>query len=558
MLKHPMLEHPDPLISFDQFADSVQFYGQRGLLGFFNFVEATEVFMIVEKQSPPVNVFSLIVFEEHKTPPSDELVILNAPKRITLPGHKGCVFGVCRYFKPVEEFIASLQRFQSEGLWDVSGATLSVGAMIPLLPQFIPADQTDRIPLNCVLKNNFWNGSYALELFDNEKTRFSNFFAKPRELQILSREINKHAPLKLASLSDRLGNIVIQIPSNIGAFKLGSNRNDENSYSFAWREGVKKRKTQLVAVSEIDNSVIAFEANNVPNGRSWTLPIGKAPEIDRTYLFDQKNQILLAATSSLAFIREVNLEVHPVGFEPRAIYIPTGKGEPEKTHLGISSSMEPSRIGYPNIFDYKKWMQRRVYQAEKDSLMAQREFVQYGLIPNGKNEHARALSDIRALLQRYGIKEVWLWDPYLSALDIMKTLFFNPYLGSRLCALTSGKACGLAESMLHGDKQRTIDIKTWKTHQVDFLNTPGNNYRGLHLEFKISYGPGADAFHDRFLIFPDTDHGPVAWSLGTSVNSLGKSHHILQKVAHARLVADAFQTMWGKLKDNKYLIWKRP
>lgn len=558
MLKHPMLESPEPLISFDQFIEKVRFYGQRGLLGFFNFVEATEVFMIVEKQSPPVNVFSLIVFEEHKTPPLGESIILNAPERMTIPGQKGCSFGICRYFKPVEDFITSLQHFQSEGLWKISGDSLTVGTMTPLLPQFIPADQIDPIPLNCVLKNNFWNGSYALELFDNEKTNLSHFFTKTNWLQNLSSEITKHIPVKLASLSDRLGNIVIQIPSNIGAFHLSSNRDDNNSYSFAWREGAKKRKTRLVAVSEVDNSIIAFEASEVPKDRSWKLPIGKAPVIDRSYLFDLENQILLAASSPLAFINEINLEIHPVGPEPRAIYIPTGKGEPEKTHLPISSSMEPSKIGHPNIFNYKKWIQKRVYQAEKDSLLAQREFVQYGLISDKENEHKRALADIHILLQRHGRKEVWLWDPFLSAQDTMKTLFFNPHSGSRLRALTSGKACGLPDSQPSSGTKRQIDIKTWKAHQVSIFNTPGNNYLGLHLEFKISYGPGADAFHDRFLIFPETNYGPAAWSLGTSVNSLGKSHHILQKVAHARLVADAFQGMWDKLEDNKYLIWKRP
>lgn len=557
MLKTPMLEPPEQLISLDQFLEKVCFYGQRGLLGFFNYVEATEVVMIVEKRSSPVNVFSLMVFEEHKTPPSSEPIFLNTP-RITIPGQKGCSFGICRYFKPVEEFVASLQFFQNEGFWKASGNSLTVGSMIPLLPQFIPADQTGSIPLNCILKNNFWNGSYVLELFDNEKINVSRFFTNPHWLQALSSEITKYSPMKLASLSDRLGNIVIQIPSNIGTFHLSSNRDDNNVYSFAWREGAIKRKTQLVAVSEVDNSIIAFEASRAPQKRSWNIPIGKAPEIDRTYLFDVENQMLLAASSPLAFIREINLQMHPVGSEPRAIYIPTEKGEPQKTHLSISSPMEPSKIGYHNIFDYKKWIQKRVYQAEKDSLLAQREFVQYGLISDKESEHRRALADIHTLLQRYGRKAVWLWDPFLSAHDIMKTLFFNPYFGSNLYALTSGKACGLPESQAPSGTQRPINIKAWKEHQVSTFNTPGNNYRGLHLEFKISYGLGADAFHDRFLIFPETDHGPAAWSLGTSVNSLGKSHHILQKVAHARLVADAFQGMWDKLEDTKYLVWKRP
>lgn len=558
MAWYPALEQLDPLITFDQFLEKIRLFGRPGLLGFFNYVEATEVFMLAEKHSPPLNVFTLIVLEEHKTSPPEEQIIINAPKRITIPECKGCSFGVYRYFKPLEEFIASLQHFQNAGQWNASGSSLTIGTLTPLLPQFVPADQTDSVPLNGALKNNFWNGSYVLELFDNEKSNFNCFFTSPHQLQALSQELTKFVPLRLASLSDRLGNIIIQIPSNIGAFKLGSSKNDENFYSFAWREGVKKRRTQLVAVSEVDRSIIAFGANQVSKGRSWELSIGKAPKIDRTYLFDLENQILLASSQTCAFIKEINLEMNPIDSEPRTIYLPANNGDPEKIHLHISSSMGPTKIGQQHFFNYKKWIQKRIYQAEMDTLQAQKEFVQYGLVSDEENEHNRALVDIRALLQQHGRKEVLLWDPFLSAHDIMKTLFFTPHFGSRLRALTSGKACTLFKSQAVDSPHKDINAETWKRFQVDILNTPGNNYRGLQLEFRISYGPSVTAFHDRFLIFPDTNHGPVAWSLGTSVNSLGKSHHILQKVVHARPVADAFQVIWNKLEDNKYLVWKRP
>ena len=54
------------------------------------------------------------------------------------------------------------------------------------------------------------------------------------------------------------------------------------------------------------------------------------------------------------------------------------------------------------------------------------------------------------------------------------------------------------------------------------------------------------------------DQEPRAYSLGTSVNSLGKDHHILQRVSNGRLVADAFQELWELLDADDFLVWKYP
>jgi hypothetical protein len=555
---HHRIEQPDPLISFEEFLAKIIFHRQKGLLGSFNYVEATEGFMHIDKQLLPVNVFSLFVFEEHKTPPVCKPIILNSAGRIALAEEKKSSYGIYRYYLTVEEFESRLQRLQKESLWEMSGKTLITGDFTPLLPQFIPADGTDTVPLNGVLKNNFWNGSYVFELFDTEKKYLKKFSDSLNLLQSLSHEVGKFVPLKLASISDRLGNILIQIQSNIGVFELSSDKNDNNTYSFAWREGTKKRKCQLVSVSEVDKNIIDFQNRRSPRDMSWNLSLGKAPEIDRTYLFDLENKILLAASSPIAFLREINFNIFPICPEPRTICIPQENGSFQTERLAVSSSMDAGgQVGFTDIFGYKKLARERIYKAEREELIKRREFVQYGLVFDKKAEHERAVSDICTLLHRHGRKAVWLWDPYLSAQDIMKTLFFNPYSGSGLRALTSKKACTLGKSVALSGREKRLSVEAWKKHQASFLDTPGNNYRGINLEFKISYDQGI-AFHDRFLIFPETDNEPVAWSLGTSINSLGENHHILQKVAHARLIADAFQDIWSKLSENKYLIWKRP
>lgn len=71
-------------------------------------------------------------------------------------------------------------------------------------------------------------------------------------------------------------------------------------------------------------------------------------------------------------------------------------------------------------------------------------------------------------------------------------------------------------------------------------------------------GAAGFAFHDRFLIFPHAEPEPLAWSLGISVNAMGKEHHIMQKVPNGRLIADAFQDLWDDLNQSEQLIRKAP
>lgn len=48
----------------------------------------------------------------------------------------------------------------------------------------------------------------------------------------------------------------------------------------------------------------------------------------------------------------------------------------------------------------------------------------------------------------------------------------------------------------------------------------------------------------------------MVWSLGISVNQLGKSHHILQEVKHAQHILNAFNELWDLLDNEECLVWK--
>jgi len=98
-------------------------------------------------------------------------------------------------------------------------------------------------------------------------------------------------------------------------------------------------------------------------------------------------------------------------------------------------------------------------------------------------------------------------------------------------------------------------FENWKEEQKLLFENSGNNLE-LNFEFRCQVEHHGYLFHDRFIIFPDDLNKPQVWSLGTSVNSFGKGHHILQKVSNPIIIQKAFEQLWDELEEPICLVWK--
>ena len=272
----------------------------------------------------------------------------------------------------------------------------------------------------------------------------------------------------------------------------------------------------------------------------------------RARLWDEETSTLLAASGESAFIKTIGIETGIGEREPRTFLAPTSDGNLETKQISLRSyDQQPMFVGKQEASGLE-WTDRRIYQRDVDRASTEGRLVAFGpQIDRPDAEHGRALSKIRDLINAYGREAAWLWDPYLSADDLLLTLFHCSTSGAQLRGLTAGR------SFQDGveDEARTFD---WVARQKDRLETAKGNLRGLKLEFRIRRGSKGWPFHDRFLIFPRKRDGALAWSLGTSINSVGRQHHILQQVSDGQMIADAFQELWTALDEPDYLIWKAP
>ena len=197
---------------------------------------------------------------------------------------------------------------------------------------------------------------------------------------------------------------------------------------------------------------------------------------------------------------------------------------------------------------WKEFVQERQYKERLEELEKRMKFMQYGA--SQSPEENKALEDIRKLIVLNSEKQIMLWDPYLSADDILNTLYYSTQMGIEMRAITSSNS---DTRRVNGkDKQTTVD---WIKEQRNILAAKSNNY-GINLEVRCQFEQYGWKFHDRFLLFVMRDQTAKVWSLGTSMNNLGKNHHIIQEVSHPQYIVDAFNDLWDELDNERCILWK--
>ena len=521
------------LTEFDQLAG-------EGIVGHYNAFELIEIVGFKTKNKP-FNILTIAVATEglEKTDPT----FLCKP--IHIKEFEEITFGIRKSILTIKELRNALEFWRDSSNWKPVDSENHVGKLIPMNRQFVPSNLLNEITLNRILKNNFFNGSYILELFDSSKEHVKMLLNAPDALASLSEAVNEVISIDIASISDRLGNIILQFPIEVIRATFGICESKKN-VEIAWHEKSNPRNLITIGTVYHDQIPVAFGCVELSDG------IAELCEdtdfgLLHGYVWDIENKLLLAATDACTFLRHMSMNMQLKQPEPRIFPI-SFEENAEKARVQLIASPCTSQI--MGNFDNQiiaNPIQSRIYDEERNELARQRTFVQYGTNDHEKsNDRQRALEDIRMLISRHGSTGVWLWDPYLSDKDILDTLFWNQNAESSMRALTL-----LKQNDLSRDK-----LKNKYYCQLSNLNS---NFQDIKIEFRSAHGTQSCDFHDRFLIFPAQDSiRAQAWSLGTSINNLGKAHHILQKVDNAQLVATAFEALWNIASEPKNLIWKHP
>ena len=525
-----------------------------GCVGDFDHIELTEI-IATPRGGRTLNVLSVAVLAEGRPGVAKSEQTKWLTPRIPVDGFKDWCFGVGRTLRPLAALDNALSGFATTGVWALSGQALEVGDLWPEPAMFAPRDGTVQVPLNKVLKNNYWAGSHVFRLIDRNKKPFAPFFADRRRLQALSDAVSQAVPMAFAGLADMLGDVLIQIPVTILVQTVDVPRNAEHSdVEVAWRRG-SSPKTLVVAARTRWDELLTGAVVSKGFQDTARLPIDGHRQPIESETLETGTGRLISATASTSTIKTIVHKMRVHQHEPRLFAIPDLEGRLQARRVSLIQT-STTVVGEKAERNANYWLSRRQDLEERRRLEESRDFVQYRPRPGSSDERLRALADIRFLVDQHGEAGVDIWDPYLTGEDLLQTLFWCTHSGAPLRALTDGRDPppnapsdeplpeAAAPRVPFPDRQRVV------------LERDKGNCEGLCLEYRTRRGPKGWGFHDRFLIFPNGSDGPRAWSLGTSVNSLGKAHHILQRVSNAAIVAGAFQDLWEALDEPQHVVWR--
>jgi hypothetical protein len=365
-------------------------------------------------------MYSQFLYLKRETIPEQTTPVFLTEKLITLKGSGFNGFGVNRYFLTVERLYQIINDFIEHDYWQPSGEELLIGNLDFTRSYFVPPDASDEAPVNNTLKNNFWNGSHILELFSQSMICFNIFLEKPFLLQELSERLQSIIPIRFASLSDRLGNIIFQFPVNVLRTKFGFRGDIAISLEMAWDHRVLGRSLMAVSLNRFDNTYPGFAVQEIGFTEKYVIiNTVDSTQITNTFLWDSEHKILLAASGGLAAVRQFHLHSHIIEPEPRQIVMTASDGVPalrQRIKISGGGFSGGSLIGaQEDEFAYRERVNARKYSQEQKELLVKKDFVQYG--KHTDRGYDEAIADLRSLISQYGSYGVWLWDPYLSAID---------------------------------------------------------------------------------------------------------------------------------------------
>ncbi|MFZ3003408.1 MAG: VPA1262 family N-terminal domain-containing protein [Undibacterium umbellatum] len=541
---------------------------EPGLLGHYSWFEAVEVIAFIDvpgtKQKRVVNIFSIYIAESGEQPGKPENDFLSKKSK-KIKELEGWSFRVTKRPVDVDELLACVERYARTDIWTPPGQEpLEVGNLVAAPALFCPPDARTEIPLNAVLKNNFWSGSYVVELKDESKATLVDLVKEDCIFEELSEWLTGMLPLNIARVPDRIGDVLFQIPANALIAEIRHAYDMPVALCLAWNPSITQRKVIGEYRVEQDGLIASLERFEFPVGTGH-LNVPPTSGDLRFSVWDAEKERLLAATATICDSgRKWRIEssTSTLMDHPRRFSV---KGATNAIDIQEIPLMEPAG-GWkgrwqPMRHDDIDWRARRELKAKMKQLVESRKFVQYGIDNTPpQDEHRRALEDLRHLIRHVNQGAIYLWDPYLSSNDILNTLAFCGDTGTDLWGLTSAKPSKMGwASDDCGDSPANVsstDRETWIIKQRDILDTAFIGPSHMKLEFRMSWDIQG-SFHDRFLIFPGLGRSRTrVWSLGASVNHIGAQHCIVQEVAYPEPVLQAFKTFWEQSGQPEHLIWK--
>ena len=512
---------------------------RQGVIGFYESCEVTQIFLIEKSSKKIFNYYTLIVFEESDEVGLQPIFFTDKPLSV----NERFQLGITQARITVSQTQSLFQEIQ-KNKFTLNSKPCEIGKKLVLLPkQFIPRFwDGSKIPMGNILKPNYWGDSYIIEFFCEDKPLIKNLNEK--DIHTINHYISSNSSISidLTKIYERTENIIFQFPVTLLAHDDTSAENESLKETIYTHPKITEPIDLLItAKTSTDKNVTGFFNQKTKSDQTpIILPLGDSDNVELTIAKADSSIILHHSLFNYMRSLSGSMNIHDDS-KPRDIIDKDGK-----KHSIELVTLFPLSVNIRKDDFFQQINQRKI----ENGLIKKSGDCQ--VFKNGNR--TQAYEFVKKLLQKHSqdIKEICLWDPYLTASDIIETLYFENTGKPFRCITSLGKAKQIdKKNQLDETTRKDIDFKQFKKDQLVYFQKHSNNLR-VHLDFRCQHADYGAPFHDRFLIFvPNDAHDlPKTYSLGTSVNTLGQKHHIIQKTADARLILQNFNELWDSLSPD--------
>lgn len=510
----------------------------QGTLGFYKACEVTQIFIFDNETRTAINFYTLFVFDEINSFDEKNVFLGN---RLDLNKRYSC--GIQKKRICLEKALDCFDKIQN-GVLDYD-EKCHISDSFYLLPKtFVPQQSKDTVFLNYILKPNYWGDNYVIEFFDEKKSLLSEILSDRTITNKIYEYLLSNAKIKLdfSKVYDRIGNIIFQFPITLYKTNIFIEENGVDVHFNLKNHPLllTNKKLHITLSSNFDDVITGFDSLDTDALEvEHIFRLGDDYNLT-TMVLDMDTKLLLYK-SEVNFLKNIQFSMN-LGerySKPRTINSETGYEEIELVHRDVFNVFNPKE------HTYSERIVQRIQNAE--------------IIKNSKklgvfkqNQRNEALQFIRQKIKDVSadFNALCLWDPYLVPADIVNTLYFENSGMEFRCITDYQKTRGALKATCFSEYKDNV--------KNEFSNL-SNNYR-IKLKLLARNDGYGWEFHDRFLILVPKDAFtlPEVYSLGISVNQLGKHHHIIQKVPNPRIILENFENLWNELDNDSCRVIQYP
>lgn len=520
---------------------------EKGNLGEYSYCKIEQV--VIFSKENTFNYFTGVDFSSNYHKEEPFVFLTKKPIKIT----NEYKVGISKYVISVEKFKNIFYEAEKSGIWRAEDKNVIIDDAFLTRKKFVPESDPTGGQYNMFVQieyglygSNFLGNYYLLELF-SKKTKLNSILDKKiiNKIQSIMKECGLN--YRLDKITDRIGNVVCKFNVEILRAipkKLG-NRGIEFDFLLSEK---KENKYCLHIFQEHDGMIYRNEFIDDFNCSNMKVDFNQC-KTTISVINRDIGLTLFCGIFDYCVYSNYHSQISPPNrivqsSNKRILHLDAGDEIIDTLNIKIVGDLyyfiEMDMATKRKLYLNDEWFRKKGY-----------------LHTYTKNEHGKAINDIVGIINNnllWDLKEIWIIDPYLTANDLIDTVLKCKKWGINIKALTAYNT--IHSNSKTKEEMQANEYQKFKESQSNILNKVLGDNSDIKLEFRTIMGENGIKFHDRYIMLKYDINKNRVWSLGASINSIGKSHSIIQIIEAPEILLSIFNDMWSKIDKKECLIYK--